>query len=119
MYYRVIAPHRSEYPDPIRLRRGEALGVGERYEGPEGWDDWIFCSTASHPGGWVPAQLIEATGPGVGRAMADYSARELDVNEGEALTGERELNGWAWCVRSGGLDAGWVPLANLVRVAAA
>jgi hypothetical protein len=43
MRYLVVAPHRSEFPHPITLARGQALQVGERYEGAEGWDDWYLC----------------------------------------------------------------------------
>ena len=111
--YLVHTAHRSEYPDPIRFERHTALVVGERYEGPEGWDDWYFCSVTGHAGGWVPAQLIEHLPDGGARAVEAYSARELDVDPGDALRGQRELNGWAWCERQTSDDAGWVPLANL------
>jgi len=111
--YRVHTAHRSEYPDPIRFERHTPLVVGERYAGPEGWDDWYFCSVAGHDGGWVPAQLIEHMPDGSARAVEAYSARELDVDPGEALLARRELNGWAWCERETLPDAGWVPLANL------
>ena len=43
MDYIVTTAHRSEFPQPITLRRGQALVVGERYEGPEGWEDWFLC----------------------------------------------------------------------------
>lgn len=36
MNYIVTTTHRSEFPHPITLLRGQALVVGERYEGPEG-----------------------------------------------------------------------------------
>ncbi|KRW75826.1 SH3 domain-containing protein, partial [Pseudomonas citronellolis] len=76
MHYEVVVAHRSEYPEPITFARGALLKVGERYEGPEGWDDWYFCAAAGREG-WVPAQVFERVGEGVGRALEDYTAREM------------------------------------------
>ena len=59
MQYLVTTPHRSEYPNPLVLKQGDFLKVGERYQGPENWDNWIYCSTDEHAGGWVPEQIIE------------------------------------------------------------
>lgn len=113
MRYLVIAPHRSEYPDPLELFQYEALTVGERNEGPEGWDNWIFCSTSRHSGGWVPEQIIERLPGDAGRALEDYSAREINVDPGDQVLGERTLNAWCWCRRPLDGASGWVPLANL------
>lgn len=116
--YVVIQGHESEYPEPIAFLKGAPLTVGEKYQGPEGWDDWYFCTIPERlgqPGGWVPAQLIEDI-DGAARAREDYTARELNVREGESLMGSRRLNGWAWCERAEDGEAGWVPLANLREV---
>lgn len=113
MRYIVIRPHRSEYPDPIRLSRGDVFAVGERYEGPEGWNDWFFCTLPGHPGGWVPEQVIECHAGGMGRALEDYCARELDINIDEILEGDSVLNGWVWCRHTANDKSGWVPLANV------
>lgn len=48
-------------------------------------------------------------------ATEDYCARELDVDPGQLLRGQRTLNGWAWCVPEAG-DPGWVPLEKLRAV---
>lgn len=48
-----------------------------------------------------------------GIVLEDYTAKELDVNEGESLTGLKELNGWTWCVRTLDSAEGWVPNENL------
>lgn len=114
--YVVTRAHTSEYPDPITFERGAPLTVGERYEGPEGWDDWYFCETPGQQGGWVPAQVIERIDDTTGRAREDYTARELDVVEGETLRSTRTLNGWAWCTRTTTSESGWVPLANLAGI---
>lgn len=114
--YIVKAAHTSEYPDPITFSKGTPLKVGERYEGAEDWNDWFFCSTEMHEGGWVPLQVIEVTGEGAAYAREDYTARELDAQKGEQLKGLKELNGWVWCVREGTLDTGWVPQENLAEI---
>jgi hypothetical protein len=111
--YLVIKDHSSEYPEPITFVKGAPLSVGEKYEGPEGWDNWLFCETPGQKGGWVPAQIIEVINDKLARAREDYTARELDVLEGDLLVGTRTLNGWVWCERSDTLESGWVPLENL------
>lgn len=116
MKYAVVKSHRSEYPHPISFKKGDPLAIREKYEGPEGWSDWYFCTTPGHTGGWVPAQAIERLGDGTGRASEDYIARELNVDEGDLLFGSRLLNGWVWCRRPSGTESGWVPLENLLPV---
>jgi hypothetical protein len=111
--YRVIQNHTSEHPQPITFAKGAPLAVGEKYEGPEGWDNWLFCETPGQIGGWVPAQIIEIVNDKTARAREDYTARELNVREGDLLLGTRILNGWVWCKRIDSLESGWVPLANL------
>lgn len=115
--YVVTRAHSSDFPEPITLARGAPLVVGERYSGPEGWDDWYFCETPGQAGGWVPAQVIDVIDGATARARENYAARELDVRVGETLVGTRTLNGWAWCERTGTSEAGWVPLANLREIA--
>jgi hypothetical protein len=113
----VIRDHTSEFPEPITFRKGAPLTVGEKYAGPEGWENWVFCESPGQKGGWVPAQIIEvAPDNNAARALEDYTARELDVREGELLFGSRTLNGWVWCQKSNGSDSGWVPLENLQEV---
>jgi hypothetical protein len=111
--YLVIKDHTSEYPEPITFAKGAPLAVGEKYEGPEGWDNWLFCETPGQKGGWVPAQVIEFIDDQIARAREDYTARELNVREGDLLLGKRTLNGWVWCESTDSLKSGWVPLANL------
>lgn len=112
-HYLVIKDHTSEYPEPITFKKGAPLTVGEKYEGPEGWDNWIFCDSLGQKGGWVPAQIIEIVNGNAARAREDYTARELNVKMGELLLGSRTLNGWVWCQRSGSPESGWVPFGHL------
>ncbi len=116
MKYLVIKAHRSEFPDPITLKQGDRLTIGEKYNGPEQWDGWYFCTTPGHAGGWVPQQIIERLYGDEGRALEDYTAAELDVDAGDLLTGAKTLNGWIWCRHLSEDSEGWVPLENLQRV---
>lgn len=111
--WRVIRAHTSAYPEPITFAKGAPLTVGKRYAGPEDWEDWWFCQTPGQAGGWVPAQVIERRADGSARAREAYTARELDVREGEMLSGSRCINGWLWARRDGADATGWVPLSNL------
>ena len=107
--YLVIQGHTSEYPEPLTFEKGAPLTVGEKYEGPEGWDNWFFCQSPGQKGGWVPAQIIENVNVKNSRALEDYTAKELNVQEGDLLLGSRTLNGWVWCEKPGSLESGWVP----------
>ena len=112
-YYLVTQDHRSEYPEPITFTKGTLLTVGEKYEGPEDWKDWLLCSTPGQESGWVPAQILEIISGSTARAREDYTARELDVQKGDRLLGSRVLNGWVWCDASADSESGWVPLDKL------
>ncbi|PCF94928.1 SH3 domain-containing protein [Vreelandella nigrificans] len=114
--YLVTRSHESEFPSPITFQKGDFLTVGEEYEGAESWDNWFFCSTSGQEPGWVPGQVIERFGGSSGRALDDYTARELNVLEGELLVGTKSLNGWVWCEKSACPESGWVPLENLKEV---
>ncbi|KAF1015556.1 MAG: hypothetical protein GAK31_01031 [Stenotrophomonas maltophilia] len=113
MEYEVVAGHRSEFPQPITLARGQALVVGERYEGPEGWEDWLLCEAEGQQPGFVPAPVIGRDAQGQAFAREAYCARELDVDAGQRLRGERTLNGWLWCTPVEGGAAGWVPMEKV------
>jgi hypothetical protein len=111
--YLAIQDHTSEYPEPITFGKGTLLTVGEKYEGPEGWDHWHFCNTRGQKGGWVPAQIIDVIDGETACAREDYTARELNVRTGDQVLGTRTLNGWVWCENPSTSESGWVPLACL------
>lgn len=112
MKYVVIKEHRTNYPDPIMLTKGQEIAVGEKYDGPEDWDNWFFCKTSNQKKGWVPGQLIEMRGT-TGVEKEDYNAKELNVDEQEFVIGSKETNGWIWCIRTLDSDEGWLPKENL------
>lgn len=110
---RVIAPYTASYPDPIVVRAGEALAVGDRVSH---WDDnaewvWVWCSDPRGRSGWVPHDVIAWEGDHA-TATRDYAATELTVAVGEELTATAMESGWLWCANQLGLS-GWVPVANL------
>lgn len=111
--YHVIRDHVPEQALTISFRAGDVLAVGEKYDGPEGWNDWYYCEVEGCPGGWVPEQVFVRTGQGTAVAREDYTARELETRAGDQLAGTRRLNGWVWCQSVDGAVSGWVPEANL------
>jgi hypothetical protein len=100
-----VSAHASAYPDPIRFDVGDRLVLGERdHEYP----GWIRVITSDGNEGWAPEQLIERRGPTEGRAVGEYTARELNTVAGESLVSHRELNGWLWVENARG-ESGWIP----------
>ena len=97
--YRVVADYRAAYPDPIVMKIGERLRVGDRDEDNEAW---VWCTGESGKAGWVPAAYVL---PDVeaGTALRDYSAPESSVRTG--WVGARDERG----------RFGWVPLENVER----
>lgn len=112
----VTEKHKSEYPDPIVIEKGDLLHVGEKYNGSEGWDNWYFCSAQGKSAGWVPGQYIELLDNSSGLAAQSYSAAELNVEAGEKLWGTKELNGWIWCQKPFDGEEGWVPVKNVKEI---
>lgn len=86
MNCRVIKRHTGEFPDPIVISQGDKLAAGEKYQGPEDWNNWYFRETRARTGGRAPGQLVQWPGHGEGEALEDYSAEEMNVGAGE--TGE-------------------------------
>ena len=118
MKYQVIKRHQSEFPNPVIISRGEKLVIGEKYEENKAWNDWYFCETEDRNKGWVPKQVLQWLGGSVGEALEDYSARELNAEEGEVLAGSQALNGWIWCRNPASGEQGWVPVENLLPMGA-
>ena len=121
MRYVVTEGHRTEYPNPIQLKQGEKVILGKTSEETvgetpydENWTGWVFCAKPDGSNeGWVPDQIIRREGEHE-YAVEDYSARELDVDEGAIMQGIKEMNGWLLgeCDR----ETGWVPLDKLRKM---
>ncbi len=110
----VLADYRSQYPDPIAFRRGQAVRLGER---DREWPAFVWATAEDGRAGWAPLDWLRPLGPagdGTPRAQAlrDYDARELDVVAGQALRLVHALGGWWWAQREDGAQ-GWVPARHL------
>jgi hypothetical protein len=54
MNYLVIKEHKSNYPEPITLEKGERILIGEKE-----WVNWRYCyKFDKSQEGWVTEQLI-------------------------------------------------------------
>ncbi|KEK22633.1 SH3 domain-containing protein [Bacillus gaemokensis] len=114
MKYIVIQSHVSNYPNPISLEKGDTVLIGNKYVGPENWNNWVYCyEERNNREGWVPEQIIHSKSKSVGFIIERYTAKELNVNVGEILVGSKELNGWIWCENVDKEAEGWVPKQNL------
>ena len=106
----VIEEHKSLFPNPIRLRKGEAVKVEKRDSQFAGW---IWTITNDGHSGWAPEPLLEISGARA-KAKEDYYAHELSTEIGEELTVYRELNEWYWVSNSAG-EYGWVPVRSVTK----
>ena len=116
MIYKVIKAHKSNYPNPITIKKGTKLRIGDKYNGPENWQNWWYCYTLDNETeGWVPEQLLSIENE-IGIILEDYTAKELNVEMGEVVKGIKELNGWLWCVKITDKDEGWLPKEKLTTI---
>ncbi len=114
--YVVIQNRKSDYPEPLQLKKGDVVHIGRAFSGKDGWENWIFC-TKDGISGWVPQQIIENNKDMTGSIIEDYSARELEIFKGEIIVAEKEMNGWIWGFKENDkADKGWVPLENVKRI---
>ncbi|MFS1516567.1 SH3 domain-containing protein [Bacillus sp. SCS-151] len=108
MYYIVARSHKTNYPKPITLMKGQAIIVSEKREGY-----WIYCKTTDEAmEGWVPESLIKIDG-NTAFASENYTARELNIDVNEKVIGIKELYGWLWCRNVSNDEEGWVPIDHL------
>ncbi|MCL2412853.1 MAG: hypothetical protein FWC98_01795 [Bacteroidales bacterium] len=49
-----------------------------------------------------------------GSVIEDYSAKELDIDEGTIVEKIKELNGWLWSKNTRTNEIGWVPSLRIV-----
>ena len=111
MEYRVIESHRSEFPQPIKVRCRDVVSVTDKASAA--FPDWVFCATTPEaPGGWVPRSILRVEGTH-GQVLEDYDATELDADAGDVVEGLRVLGGWVWCRDRRFGRCGWLPLDKL------
>jgi hypothetical protein len=106
--YRVVKSYHSPYMEPLNLQKGERL----KWEPREcEWPGWIWCTTEGGETRWVPESWVKKEGDHC-VLQRDYTATELSVESGEALTVEFTEAEWGWATKEGG-QKGWVPLEYL------
>ena len=89
---------------------GDRVNIDRRDDAP----GWHWCKHASSGlAGWTPEAFLDFE---AGRSTAvlwrAYSAMELTVVEGQAVTVLDTVAGWSWCDAGNGA-AGWVPSDRL------
>lgn len=109
MKIKIVNSYKTVYSDPLILNPGDKVILGEE-EKEEKWSGWIFCEFKEKKG-WVPKQIIKTEDGITGTITEYYSAKELDVSEGEILNYIKELNGWL-LLQTGKGETGWVPKEN-------
>ena len=102
--YKVIKAWRTAYPDPLGIKKGQRLTVGEK---DSEWQGWAWCTDNDGKSGWVPEAYLSVK-ENLAEALRDYDATELTVTVGEILTVLETESGWVWAVKEDGA-AGWVP----------
>ena len=102
----IIKRHRSNYLNPISFKKGERVKTGKldsEYQG------WVKVITADGNEGWAPVQYLSISEETrTGRAVSNYTAKELNTELNEELVIHLELNDWCWAENSKG-HCGWVP----------
>ena len=91
---------------------GDIVTLGEK-EKKEEWKGWIRASTLNNEG-WIPLQIVNISEDGkTGKILEYYSAKELDVTEGDIIVVIKKLNGWSWIRKESTGEEGWIPDENI------
>ena len=110
----IVEAYEAPYPDPIGVRRGDALHIDQERSKETDISGWVWCAGPDGREGWVPKAWIDASAhPPV--IVRDYSARELSVRIGDRVVIHHLESGFAWCTAAEG-EPGWLP-QGVVRLA--
>ena len=101
---KVIKQYRSNYPNPLKLSKGESVEIGIHEEEYPGWK-WGITGDGNK--GWIPEAYLKIEGT-TGTLTRDYDATELGVDVGDELVFILEESGWIQCITEAG-SIGWVP----------
>jgi len=104
----VAKDYHAQYSDPIVMRSGDEIVLGERDTENV---DWIWSTSSDGRSGWAPVIYLSIDG-GSGRALRDYSAMELTATAGEVIEICEEHSGWVLATNSRG-ESGWLPAEHL------
>ena len=105
---RVVRPHLTSAPDPVRFVAGDMLGIGHH---DQQWRTYVWCTDQRGHAGWAPDSYLAVSGAHEATALCDYDATELTVSMGELLDVMDEAGGWLRC-RTSSAREGWIPADN-------
>jgi hypothetical protein len=105
---RVTSAYQAAYPDPLVIKVGERLQIGDR---ATDWPGWLWCINELGKSGWAPASYVDRR-ERIGLARRDYDATELSAQVGEELVVGYAESGWLWCTNRAG-QSGWIPADNV------
>ncbi|WP_028857432.1 SH3 domain-containing protein [Psychrilyobacter atlanticus] len=110
--YLVEKGRESEFPNPIKVLKGEKVKCIEESNENGDWKGWIFCKTINNEG-WIPQQIIDQNND-KGIILENYDATEFNLEMGEILVEEKALNGWIWGYKEKEPQKkGWAPLNHI------
>ncbi|MBU0692258.1 hypothetical protein KKC97_00020 [bacterium] len=104
-YVIVLFSHVATFPDPLKLKRGEQVKLGEK---DAEWPGWVWGETVFGKGCWVPESYLSIQDH-QGQMIRDFDATELNAAVGTRLRIIEETDGWYWCETDQGL-CGWIPV---------
>ncbi|KAB3538565.1 GNAT family N-acetyltransferase [Alkaliphilus pronyensis] len=111
--YRVVKNRRNEFTNPITVNKNQKVACIEESDDGD-WGGWVLCKTEDNEG-WIPHQIIKRQGE-KGSILEDYCAIEFNLEVGEVLVMEKELNGWIWCYKEGEPKIkAWAPLNHIEK----
>jgi hypothetical protein len=110
---RVVEPHVTNDPDPVRFRAGDTIGVGRH---DRVWTDYVWGTDQAGRSGWAPDSYLEVSGDGrTATALRDYDSTELTIGRNHVLEVLDEVGGWYLCRTESGVS-GWVPSSSVEPV---
>lgn len=110
MKLKISKSYLTKYLNPIILNKRDKVILGRKEQKPV-WDGWIWAESDNNAG-QIPVQLV-STNDGINGIILDnYTAKELDVTEGDTVILIKELNGWYWVRHLITNEEGWIPKEN-------
>lgn len=110
--YLVIKDRASEFPNPVKVSKGEAVKCLKESDENGDWKGWVYCRTKCNEG-WIPEQIITRDNDS-GFIIKDYDATELNITTDEIVMEEYTLNGWIFGYKENEpMNRGWIPLNHL------
>lgn len=103
--FKILKTYKTQYENPIILNIGEIVKLGEE----EKWKGWIWAENKTNKG-WIPIQILEISqDKKTGKILEYYSAKELNVEQGDTIKKIKSINGWTWSKNIKNNNEGWIP----------